>query len=343
MLPHESPLSAERVQTDESLRLEREQADLALGHQLAAIDRNADVVINRARKRADEVVARLRIERAQPDRATHAERSDDGAVLASERDETDKDLLAERTKSDQAMRTRDDFLGIVSHDLRNMLHAVMGYSELTTRAVEDTQDHVAEVLRHGESIQRACARMDRLIGDLLDVASIAAGALAITPELVDPAEVVAEAVDSFMPQAAANNVSLTAGHPTPGFLAEFDAARVLQVLTNLLSNAIKFTPANGKVSVRVDRLNDDVMFTVSDTGPGIPAGMLQSVFVRFLQLAKNDLRSVGLGLYISKCIVERHGGRIWAESTLGQGSTFRFTLPLRAVASAARVSPRSGD
>ena len=107
----------------------------------------------------------------------------------------------------------------------------------------------------------------------------------------------------------------------------FDPARILQVLSNLLSNAMKFTPAQGRVAVRLSRVGDSVRFAVSDTGMGVPTDQLEAVFERFVQLTKNDRRGVGLGLYISRAIVEGHGGRMWAEKAPGGGSTFSFTLP----------------
>jgi signal transduction histidine kinase len=170
--------------------------------------------------------------------------------------------------------------------------------------------------------------MNRLIGDLVDVASIEAGALAVTREVGDPTTVVTEAVDTFQVQAATAGVSLAAQIVPPVPPAAFDAARILQVLTNLLSNAIKFTPPPGKIVVHVERVGDEIRFAVSDNGVGIAADKLEAVFVRFLQVAANDRRGVGLGLYISKAIVQGHGGRIWAESQIGQGSTFCFTLPI---------------
>ncbi|HEX6275439.1 MAG TPA: ATP-binding protein, partial [Polyangiaceae bacterium] len=109
----------------------------------------------------------------------------------------------------------------------------------------------------------------------------------------------------------------------------FDPARVLQVLVNLLSNAIKFTPPNGRVVVGVECIGEELRFKVSDTGEGIPLAKLEAIFERFVQVTEKDRRGVGLGLYISKCIVQGHGGRIWAESTLGTGSTFCFTLPIQ--------------
>jgi signal transduction histidine kinase len=181
---------------------------------------------------------------------------------------------------------------------------------------------------HAQHIQRSGARMNRLIGDLVDVASIEAGVLAVAREPGDPTHVIAEAVAAFEPQAAAKGVALSAeATPLPS-LVIFDAARLLQVLTNLLSNAIKFTPAKGNVIVRAERVGDEVVIAVSDTGVGIPDDQLEAVFGRFVQVTKNDQRGVGLGLYISRSIVQAHGGRIWAESKIGEGSTFRVALPI---------------
>jgi signal transduction histidine kinase len=133
-------------------------------------------------------------------------------------------------------------------------------------------------------------------------------------------------VDSFRAQAAASGISLVEVL-APALVAAFDHARILQVLINLLGNAIKFTPADGKVVVRVERIEDEIRFAVSDTGVGIPTESLEAVFERFRQVNANDRRGVGLGLYIARCIVRGHGGRIWAESKTGEGSTFCFTLP----------------
>ena len=352
------PLS-EREQTDESLRVEREKADRALEEELAAIDETADAVISRARARADDVLAAARAktdrqsatrassvqspkniqrervledqavreERASADEALREERAEHVGLPSIEREATDKDLFSERARSDDALAARDEFLGIVSHDLRNMLNAVVGCADLIAKGVS-RENHVEAVLVNTQRIERSAARMNRLIGDLVDLASIEAGKLAVSREVGDPTHVVMEAVDTFQAQASASGVALAAEIVPPSSLAIFDPARILQVLTNLLSNAIKFTPASGNVVVHVERIGDEIRFAVSDTGPGIPTEKLEEVFVRFLQLTKNDRRGVGLGLYISKCIVLAHGGRIWAERRSGGGSTFCFTLPI---------------
>jgi signal transduction histidine kinase len=151
--------------------------------------------------------------------------------------------------------------------------------------------------------------------------------LAVTREVGDTTHVVTEAVDTLQAQALANGVSLVAEIVLPSPLVAFDPARMLQVLINLLGNALKFTPAGGKVVVRAERLGDELRVSVSDTGEGIPSDKLEAIFERFLQVT-HDRRGVGLGLYISKCIVQGHGGRIWAKSAIGEGSTFCFTLPI---------------
>jgi len=358
MAPDDDPALSERDQTDESLRVEREKADHALEDDFAAVDETADAVISLARQRADEVLSATRAktdehtadrkasaaarriiekervvedhvlqeERAEADETLREERAEKVSLLSVEREETDKDLSSERARADDAVAMRDEFLAIVSHDLRTMLNAMVGFAALITKEVA-REDPVPRVLAHAQRIQRSGARMNRLIGDLVDVASIHAGALAVTREAGDPAAVVVEAVEIFQAQAAAAGISLDVelGPALPAVV--LDTPRILQVLSNLLSNAIKFTPRHGRIVVRVERRGDDIRFAVSDTGIGIPADKLEAVFMRFLQIA-TDRRGVGLGLYISKAIVQGHGGQIRVESTMGAGSTFSFTLPI---------------
>jgi signal transduction histidine kinase len=145
----------------------------------------------------------------------------------------------------------------------------------------------------------------------------------------DPAEVVTEAVDTFQAQGAGSGLSVRAEIVEPLPRASFDPARILQVLGNLLSNAVKFSPPGGSIVVHVERTGDDIVFAVTDTGAGVPADKLEAVFGRFVQLrSEHRGGGAGLGLYISKCIIEGHGGRIWAENRSGGGSTFSFAVPI---------------
>lgn len=363
------PLSgSEREQTDESLRLERDRADRALDDELSKADETADAVISRARARADALLADARTmtdrassaeqpssalkrsraleddglerERMMADHVLDRERSEHVALLSRERMATDHDLSHERTRSDMALAMRDEFMGIVSHDLLNLLNAIVGISSLIEKEVA-REDHVERIVAHARRVQRSGARMGRLVGDLVDVASIEAGMLAVTRVMCDPSDVVSEAVETFQAEASRRGISLTAEVASGMPSLACDAARILQVLCNLLSNALKFTPAQGSIVVRVEHVVDDVVYRVSDTGEGIPDDKLEVVFDRFVQLASNDRRGVGLGLFISKCIVKGHGGRIWVENGRGGGSTFCFALPVGAGAGAQAQEPAS--
>jgi signal transduction histidine kinase len=355
-LPDTAALDAGRRRTDDSLRVEREKADAALGDLLAASDETADAIITRARARADEVLAlaraksdrepvplvtrqgverergqedtRLQQERTNEDETLREERADLAATLSAERQETDHDLLSERNCSDSALGSRSEFLRIVSHELRSLVTAMGGYATLIETEVP-AEMFENPIVGYALRIRRIGARMDRLIGDLLDIAGIDAGRLALTREVGDATKVIQEAVDTFQAQASKRGISVVAevvGQPP---LATLDPARILQVLTNLISNAIKFSPADGTVVVRVEQAGDALHFRVTDTGPGVPEDKLEAVFERFFQVIRNDRRGLGLGLYISRCIVQGHGGRIWAESRVGEGSTFHFTVPIQ--------------
>jgi signal transduction histidine kinase len=181
--------------------------------------------------------------------------------------------------------------------------------------------------------------MNRLVNDLLDVACIHAGKLAVVPEEVEVTKLVRETVEAFGPVAAAKGVTLDTELPELPFRANLDEGRILQVLANLVSNAIKFTPANGRVAIRCRPSDGEIHFSISDTGIGISKDDLPGVFERFRQVRK-DRRGLGIGLHIAKGIIEAHGGRMWAESDLASGSTFHFALPLESISRTQGLPPR---
>lgn len=231
-------------------------------------------------------------------------------------------------QAQRATKARDEMLRVVSHDLKNPVTGIlMGMNMLRMRQDPDDQDS-AEVL---EGIRLSAARLNRLIRDLADVASVEAGLLAIEPRPEDPARLVAEAARIFQPLAAEKGIELerVVEEDLPPVRADRD--RVLQVLTNLLDNALKFTPERGRIEVRAGHRNGAVRIWVTDTGPGIPREDLPHVFRRFWRGAGPSGRGkagTGLGLAIAQGIVEGHGGKIWAESEVGRGSTFAFSLPI---------------
>jgi signal transduction histidine kinase len=136
-----------------------------------------------------------------------------------------------------------------------------------------------------------------------------------------------ETIESSSNAATKQGISIRSDTLEGSLPGTFDPERILQVLANLVTNALKFTPRGGTIHLRGERTGDELRFSVSDTGKGIPSHMLQAVFERFTQIENNGHRGLGLGLYISRCIVEAHGGRMWVESTLGEGSTFYVTIP----------------
>ena len=170
--------------------------------------------------------------------------------------------------------------------------------------------------------------MNRLIGDLVDVMSIDAGKLSCTITPGDPRILIAESLTSFRESAMHKGIKLESEVKGTLLFAAFDHERICQVFAHLVSNALKFTAQGGRVCIGGERDGAWIHFSVSDTGSGIPHNMLESVFLRFWQSAGNDPRGSGLGLFICKSIVEAHGGRIWAESEVGRGSVFHFTIPV---------------
>ena len=281
----------------------------------------------RAEEREDAAVA---YEREREDEKLANERAalerDVSALLSRERTETDERLLLERIRADAEIGSRDDFLAMVSHDLRGMLNGIALSGALLTNL--DADERTREALsREGRRIQRFVGRMSRLIGDLLDVSRLEAGKLEVILAPDDPAKLVQEAVDTARPSAEANGIALTCDAPPASVRAWYDPERILQVLANLIGNALKFTARGGRIDVSVRKTGDEVCFTVADTGCGISPEKLEHIFERFSQGSERDRSGLGLGLYISKRIVDAHGGRLSVESRPGEGSRFHFALP----------------
>lgn len=353
----------ERGSTDESLRLERRKTDHALARNADSLGDTATDVLNEARDKADTVLhdARAREDiktsddhdQTLQDRqdVSHARAHEDAELsearrgadvlargereqhqialarlLAFEREDTDLKLELERLRADTLLNSREDFMAIVSHDLRSLLGGIALSAQLLKR-VEHTAEPFAKVNLYADRIQRFSARMNRLIGDLMDVASIEAGKLSLVRSRRDGALLLRDALDAFEEAAAQSGIQLsTTCIHDPGVL-EVDQDRILQVLTNLVGNALKFTPRGGTIEIAVEMRDGEVTFSVRDSGEGIHRELLGKIFDRYFQTRDIDRRGLGLGLFIAKSIVEGHGGRIWAESETGRGSTFYFTVP----------------
>jgi PAS domain S-box-containing protein len=236
----------------------------------------------------------------------------------------------------RATHLRDQVLGVVVHDLRSPLsNILMQVWDLKRQGSESEPRFLKPV----EVIQRAATRMNRLIQDLLDVARMEAGQLTIERSRLSAGGLIVEAVDMHRALASASSVELQVevGPDVPEVWGDWD--RLLQVFENLVGNAIKFTSTGGHITAGAAPRDHEVVFWVADTGVGIASENLPRIFDRFWQASKAGRGGAGLGLSITKAIVEAHGGRIWVESRAGSGSTFFFTIP-RAFAAQDRLSDR---
>ena len=246
------------------------------------------------------------------------------------------------TERREVDRMKDEFISVVSHELRTPLTAIRG--SLGLLAAGKAGDIPLRGQRMLEIAVQNTDRLIRLINDILDIERIESGKVAMEPGPVNAAELAHGAAEVMLLMAERAGVELYVWAEPLQVVA--DADRLLQVLTNLISNAVKFSPAGTAVEVTVEPVGGEAVFRVSDHGRGIPADRLESIFERFQQVDSSDSRQkggTGLGLAICRSIVGQHGGRIWAESVPGEGSTFSFTLPLPAVQADDEGGAPAGD
>lgn len=353
---HEPPqnLDPARQKTDSGLHVERERSDAEHARVRTSSAGEADdriricrarnaALLRALRKLSDQHLGSARTP-AERDAVARKRRADDrqeaeqeaaedesiereqglrerslAALVEAERAETNRLLMLERLRADELIEGRDEFLGIVAHDLRNLLGSITTYADL----IKIGSDQSAEAAHR---IQGIAKEMAVLVSDLLDVSAIAAGALRTELAEHDAAALARETVQTFGPLAAKKGVALTAD-TDPGLpRGVFDPARILQVLGNLLTNSIRHTQAGGRIEVGVTCDGEWFRLSVNDTGSGIPASRLKAIFGRFNQTPESGHH--GLGLYIARGIVKAHGGKIWAESDAA-GTTVSFTLPVR--------------
>src|SRR5215475_6418088 len=244
-------------------------------------------------------------------------------LLASER--------AAREKAEAASRSKDEFVAMISHEIRSPLNSILGWAQLLRRGKFDQ----AETERATEIIERNARAQSQLIEDLLDISRVITGKLTLNVRSVELAQIIEAAMDSIRPAAEAKSIQLRARLESRGGLVSGDPNRLQQIVWNLLSNAVKFTPRHGRVEVSLERVDSHFQITVSDSGVGISPEFLPFVFDRFSQANTTTERKyggLGLGLAIVRHLVELHGGTARADSPgEGQGATFTVTLPVRAL------------
>jgi PAS domain S-box-containing protein len=241
--------------------------------------------------------------------------------------------LQARRQAEEANHMKDEFLALVSHELRSPLNAILGYAALLRRGEGDAQ----KVKQAVEVIERSGKAQAQLIDDLLDTARIISGKLRLEIGPVDLVSVIDQAIQTIRLAADAKGLSLEVHLPPEGVQITGDPTRLQQVVWNLLSNAVKFTPQGGRIEVRLERIDPHICITVSDTGKGIPPDFLPFVFDRFRQADASSAKrygGLGLGLALVKRLVELHGGTVEVISAgEDRGATFKVTLPVRAVSS----------
>ena len=227
-----------------------------------------------------------------------------------------------------ATEDRERILAVVAHDLRTPLAALLMDAEMlhVRRASNLDAGQTRTVARMYDTARR----MDGLIDDLLEVSRVDRGAMALDLHDHAPDALVAQAADMLRPLAESAGLALDVRGDAAGAVVRADDRRIVQVLSNLVGNAVKFTPAPGAVELVTELGDEECRISVRDTGPGIPADQVPHLFGAFWQARHADRRGLGLGLAIARGIVEAHGGRIWAESEVGRGTTFSFTLPFAA-------------
>jgi signal transduction histidine kinase len=255
------------------------------------------------------------------------------ALLAElRRVEAERERLRDALGLSEGSRwSAEELLNVVSHELRTPIHIMMGFGRVLQRSKSDPLTPGQQ--EYLEKMLQVTGSLASLVEDILDMGNITAGHFRVTPESGDLEQLLADAVESLEAIARQKSQRLQLEvADLPGGLV-FDLRRMRQVVVNLVVNAIKFTPEGGRITVRAAGQGDVVRVEVEDNGPGIPLDQQPRLFKPFSQLDLSDSRSnrgVGLGLSISKAIVEAHGGTIGVESEVGRGATFWFSLPVAA-------------
>jgi signal transduction histidine kinase len=236
--------------------------------------------------------------------------------------------LEEKSREvEAASRHKSEFLANMSHELRTPLNAIIGFSQLLRERMvgevnEKQEEYLDDIISSGNHLLS-------LINDVLDLSKVEAGQIELEVTPFSLRDALERGVLMVRERAAENEVGVTLEVDPEADVVEADERRIRQVVFNLLSNAVKFTPEGGSVILSSARMNGEVRVSVSDTGPGIAAEDQARIFEEFQQtdVGARQLEGTGLGLAVSKRLIELHGGRIWVESELGKGSMFTFALP----------------
>ncbi len=243
--------------------------------------------------------------------------------------------IQDKTKSHELETMKLDFVSMAAHELRTPLTAIRGYLSL----VQETSNLPAADQEYLERAAISANRLAALINNMLNVSKIERGGLNLAVERIDWAAIASGLIEDYKVRARDRQINLNYDGPTTGLFTRGDELALTEVLGNLLSNAVQYTETSGNIIVTVALDHDHIVTRVTDTGRGIPASALPQLFTKFYRAGgpkESGTKGTGLGLYISKTIIEQHGGKIWVDSREGLGSTFTFTLPVY-------TGPATGD
>jgi two-component system CheB/CheR fusion protein len=245
-----------------------------------------------------------------------------------------------RQTAEEANRLKDEFLAIMSHELRNPLNVILGYAELLLRM--DEIKGSPNLHRMADAVKRNAVAQSKLIRDLLDLSRLRSGKLELNRETVSPVVSIENAIETVRIDADSKGIEITVSAPEEMLFVQADPVRLEQIIWNLLNNSVKFTPRGGRIEVRLEEENDEIVLTVSDNGQGIDTSFLPHIFEIFRQADSRTNRSqagMGIGLAVVQQLVELHGGSVNAFSAgTGKGATFTIRLP-RSVESKRPLAP----
>jgi len=234
-----------------------------------------------------------------------------------------------RQTAEEANRLKDEFLAIMSHELRNPLNVILGYAELLLRM--DVIKESSNLHRMADAVKRNAVAQSKLIRDLLDLSRLRSGKLELNRETVSPVVSIQNAIETVRLDADSKGIEITVSAPDEMLFVQADPVRLEQIIWNLLNNSVKFTPRGGRIEVRLEEQDDEIMLTVSDNGQGIDASFLPHIFEIFRQADARTNRAqagMGIGLAVVQQLVELHGGSVDAFSAgTGKGATFTIRLP----------------
>jgi signal transduction histidine kinase len=342
-------IEGDRRIADERRTLDRAARDRHLTDDHERTAKNGESLVMAEREQSDNAISK---ERALQDSSLRRERREKQllveALLSRERQQTDDNLSHERECADRAsqqathrfageqarhtstreeLADREQALALISHDLKNQAVAIsIGAQVLRRQLSRDSWDR-ADLIRQLLVMEDNAAFMSRMVDSLLDIERFAHGKVTLNLKPADLCVLLQDIAKLFSPVATNKSCSLVTDLCPEPLWVSVDHDRLVQAVSNLVGNAIKFTPPGGTISLAAKQDQRRVTISITDTGPGIAEQDRLKLFRKFSQLNKTE-GGLGLGLYIAKSIVEAHGGTMWVDSTVGQGSSFRFTLAL---------------